>query len=297
MRFMMMVKSDAATEAGAMPSAEVLEAMGAFNEKMAKAGVLLEGEGLHASSDGAIVELCDGKLTVTDGPFGEAKELIAGYWLIRVGEKAEALEWARQVPGDFGEVEIRELYETADFPVDDSERSGGWRDQELAARETAETEPAPRKPGTARYLALLKSDRATESGELPRPEVLEKMGALMQDLVARGAMLGGEGLKPSATGARVVKKGGACRVVDGPFAESKEMVAGYITVQAASRDEVVELAKRWLEIHVEGAAADEGRIEIRHVFEIEEVAPGEEGEKLREREQALRDEIARRQAC
>jgi hypothetical protein len=118
MRFMVMVKATKDTEAGVMPSEELLAAMGKYNEELAKAGVLLAGEGLHPSSKGARVKFSGDKRTVIDGPFTEAKELIAGFWLIQVKSKEEAIEWVKRVPnptGDVGEIEIRQVFEAEDF--------------------------------------------------------------------------------------------------------------------------------------------------------------------------------------
>ena len=98
MRFMILVKANADSEAGVMPSEKLLTEMGAFNEELVKAGVMLEGEGLHPSSKGARVRFAGGKTTVIDGPFAEAKELIAGYWLWQVTSKEEAIEWAKRIP-------------------------------------------------------------------------------------------------------------------------------------------------------------------------------------------------------
>lgn len=115
MRFMMLVKADKDSEAGVLPSQELLTEMGKYNETLVKAGVLLAGEGLHPSSRGARVTFSAGKSTVTDGPFTEAKELIAGFWLIQVKSKEEASEWARRVPFREGEIEIRQVFEIDDF--------------------------------------------------------------------------------------------------------------------------------------------------------------------------------------
>jgi hypothetical protein len=118
MRFMVMMKSDGDTESGRMPSQEELTAMGRYNEELVKAGVLLAGEGLHPSSRGAKVKFTDGKPAVIDGPFAEAKELVAGFWLLQVKSKAEAVEWVKRVPctdaGEFS-VEIRQVFEADDF--------------------------------------------------------------------------------------------------------------------------------------------------------------------------------------
>jgi hypothetical protein len=116
MRFMVLVKADKHSEAGAMPSQEILEAMGKFNEQLIQAGVMLAGEGLHPSSKGARVRFSGGKKTVIDGPFAETKELIAGFWLWKVNSKEEAIEWLKRAPFDGGEeVEIRQIFEAEDF--------------------------------------------------------------------------------------------------------------------------------------------------------------------------------------
>jgi hypothetical protein len=118
MRFMVMIKSDERTEDGVMPTEEDLNAMGRYNEELVKAGVLLAGEGLHPSSKGARVKFTDGKPTVIDGPFAEAKELIAGFWLIDVKSKEEAVEWMKRIPCTDGaevNVEIRQVFEADDF--------------------------------------------------------------------------------------------------------------------------------------------------------------------------------------
>ena len=120
MRFMIIVKASKDSEAGVMPSQKLLAEMGKFNEELAKAGVLLSGEGLHASSKGARVRFSGAKRTVIDGPFAETKELIAGFWLWQVKSKEEAMKWTRRFPnpageGKEGEIEVRELHEPEDF--------------------------------------------------------------------------------------------------------------------------------------------------------------------------------------
>lgn len=116
MRFMIIVKATADSEAGVMPAPEVFEAMGRFNEQLIEAGVLLAADGLHPSREGAKVTSKDGKLTVVDGPFSETKELIAGFWIISAKDKEEALSWVRRIPFDDGEtVELRRVFEAADF--------------------------------------------------------------------------------------------------------------------------------------------------------------------------------------
>ncbi len=115
MRFMILVKADERSEAGVLPSEELLSAMQRYNEELARAGVLLAGEGLHPTSKGARVRFSGEKRTVIDGPFTEAKELIAGFWLIQVKSKEEAIEWVKRIPFADGEVEIRQVFEAEDF--------------------------------------------------------------------------------------------------------------------------------------------------------------------------------------
>ena len=119
MRFMAIVKATKESEAGVMPDEKLLTAMGKYNEELEKAGVLLAGEGLQPSSKGARVRLSGDKRTVIDGPFSETKELIAGFWLIQVKSKEEAIEWIKRCPNPFpgqeSEIEIRQVFEAADF--------------------------------------------------------------------------------------------------------------------------------------------------------------------------------------
>ncbi|MFD5096821.1 YciI family protein [Amycolatopsis thailandensis] len=117
MRFMVIVKSDEKTDvAGAQPSAEELQEMGKFNEELVKAGVMLAGEGLHPSSEGFRIQYSgDTEARIVDGPFAESKELIAGFWILQVKDRAEVVEWMKRAPFREGEVEIRRVFEMEDF--------------------------------------------------------------------------------------------------------------------------------------------------------------------------------------
>src|SRR5216117_2774543 len=118
MRFMVLIKATKDTEAGVMPSEQLLTEMGKFNEELVKAGVMLAGEGLHPSSKGARVKFSGKNRTVVDGPFAETKELIAGFWLIQVKSKEEAIEWVKRCPNPLdgeSEIEIRQVFEAEDF--------------------------------------------------------------------------------------------------------------------------------------------------------------------------------------
>jgi hypothetical protein len=135
MRFMILVKATKESEAGIMPSEKMLAEMGKFNEELAKASVMLAGEGLHPSSKGARVRFSGGRTTVIDGPFPETKELIAGFWLWQVKSKEEAIEWLKRAPFDDAEVEIRQVFEAEDFGA---EFTPELREQEERVRAQAE---------------------------------------------------------------------------------------------------------------------------------------------------------------
>lgn len=118
MKFMVLLKATESTEAGKLPTTELLEAMGKFNEEMVDAGVLVAADGIHPSSRGARVKLLAGNTTITDGPFTETKELISGYWILDVESKEAAIDWARRMPADHEHeinLEIRKIFEASDF--------------------------------------------------------------------------------------------------------------------------------------------------------------------------------------
>src|ERR671914_664628 len=133
MRFMVIVKADRDSEAGRLPSTELLAAMGKYNEELVKAGVMLAGEGLQPSSKGVRVKFSGKKRSVIDGPFAETKELVAGFWLWQCRSKEEAIEWLKRAPFQEGEVEIRQVFETEDFAPSDP--TGELREQEERLRE------------------------------------------------------------------------------------------------------------------------------------------------------------------
>lgn len=138
MRFIVFIKANNDTEAGVMPSEQMLREMGQFNEELVKAGIMLAGEGLHPSSKGARIKFSGTKRTVIDGPFTETKELVAGYWLWQVKSKAEAIEWVKRCPNPTGEesvIEIRQLFELEDFGA---ELTPDLKAQELRLRAESE---------------------------------------------------------------------------------------------------------------------------------------------------------------
>jgi len=135
MRVMVIVKATKDSEAGILPTRELLNKMGKYNEELAKAGILLAGEGLKSSANGKRVKFGDAKRIVTDGPFAETKELIAGFWLWKVKSIDEAVEWLKRAPFDRGEeVEIRQLFEMEDFPASDAMDREGKLRKELTGK-------------------------------------------------------------------------------------------------------------------------------------------------------------------
>lgn len=132
MRFMIIVQATADSEAGVMPGNDVIEAMGRFNEQLISAGVLVSAEGLQSSSKGSRVTYRDGQFSVVDGPFTESKELIAGYWIVDVKDKAEVIDWVKKIPFEDGEtIEVRKVFEASDWAAEGI-------DPELIAREAAQ---------------------------------------------------------------------------------------------------------------------------------------------------------------
>ena len=291
MRFMIIVKATKDSEAGVLPDEKILSEMGTDNEQLVKAGALLAAEGLQASSKGARVRCSKGKIRVTDGPFAEAKELVAGFWLIQAKSKEEAVEWARRVPFREGEVEVRPLFELPDFPVDPAEKPDGWREKEEQFRAA----PPARKPGTIRFMGLLKADKDTEAGVLPDEKLLAAMGAFIEEGVKTGVFLSGEGLLPSSKGARVRYSGSKRTVIDGPFTETKELIAGYAIIQVRSKEEAIEWTRRFVQVDAPGRYGAESDCEIRQIFELEDfpINPAEKPGGWRQVEKRLRDEAGR----
>ena len=131
MRYMMLVKANEESESGAMPDKENFDAMGRYNEELVKAGVMLAGEGLQPSSKGVRIDFSGDQPTVIDGPFAETKELIAGFWLIQVKSREEAIEWASRAPFEDGVLEVRQVFEASDFPPEVVSAEAAAREQAL----------------------------------------------------------------------------------------------------------------------------------------------------------------------
>jgi hypothetical protein len=277
MRFMVFVKGNEKSEAGALPDEKILQEMGVYNQELIDAGMMLAGEGLKPSSTATRVRYSKGKTKVVDGPFSEAKEVVAGYWILKAKSKADVIDWIKRAPcQDGSELEVRQIYESEDFGGDPA---------------TSPPPPPPAKPGTKRYVSMLFGDSKTEVGTIPSQELIEKMGGLMTEIAAQGALVAGDGLQPSSKGAKVRFSGKSRTVIDGPFTEAKEIIAGISVFRAATKEEAIEWSRRCLAIHCEGVGVSEGQIEVRPIYELEDF-PVNENEKAgewRDQERAFRE--------
>ena len=239
MRFIAMHKTEPRWEAGAIPDAELLSRVGKLMGEFMKAGILLGGEGLRASAQGLRLQFSGGKRTVTKGPFTPSNELPAGFLIVRTASLDEASAWASRYASIVGDVEIdiRPVTEAWDIGM----------------------VPMPKELATRRYMLLYKADTASESGR-PRPaQQRAKLLALFEEMSGAKVLLTNVELRPSQQGKRYTFQGGRHSVVDGPFAESKELIAGYAMFQAKSLEEASEWALRY------GTAVTTPEVDLRVV--------------------------------
>lgn len=263
-RYMLVVKATPEFEAGTFPD-QAFEAESAkFINEVANAGALVACDRLQPSSQGQRIQYKAGQFIVIDGPFAETKELVAGYCLIRAASMEEAVAWAKRMPFQSGIVEVRPLFELTDFPVDPAEQPGGWREKEAEMQAAA---PPVRMPGTTRYLGMLKADRDTEAGVMPGEKALAAMGAFLEEAGKSGVFLSGEGLQPSSHAARVQFSGSQRVVTDGPFAETKELVAGYAILQFTTPAEALAWTKRFVQVDAPGRLDGECECELRAIVD------------------------------
>lgn len=229
-RFIAMHKSDPRIEAGALPCMELLTHMGALMQEMAAAGVMESGEGLRPTSEGARVRFSQGTRTVTHGPFHGSNELVGNLAMVRVGSIDEAIEWTTRIARIVGD---------SDYYIG---RVTEMWDLGLA--------PKPEGQGT-RYLIF----KQGEPGIDPEPVIEEMRRA--------GVLVAAERLEPSATGVRLKLRKDKRSVTDGPFTESKELIAGYCIMRVATRDDMLPWITRFAEVIREFAPADEVEVDIR----------------------------------
>ena len=227
MQFMVIRRSDEATEAGHMPAPQVFEDMGRFHEELAAAGRVGLAQGLRPSKHAVRLKLGPGFETITDGPFAETKELIAGFTVFEADSKEHAIELVKR------------------WPASDADATG---EAVLELRQTgcpggcAQVPPAD--GGADRhYLILLRADEGTEADRIPPQHMLDTLNAFNAEQAAAGRLLAGDGLKASSSGARVRIKAGQTSVIDGPFAEAKELIAGFWMIRAGSMEDAIAWAR------------------------------------------------------
>ena len=240
MQFMVMHKMTDEMETGKPPAREIIDGVGTLIGGAAKDGVFISGEGLKPTSQRTHVAYARGKRTLTEGPFTEAKELIGGFALMKVRSKEEALGWCDKFAALLGDVEL--------FlgPVVEP-----W-DLGFA--------PKPADP-PLRYLAMHKMDERGENDTPPDPESMQKMGALIQEMTAAGVLQSTGGLAGTKQGARIRFSGGKHTVIDGPFAESKELVAGFAILELPSKAAAIEWGIRF------GHIVKVNEVEVRQMSE------------------------------
>ena len=240
MRFMIMHKQTDEMEKGLPPDPETIAGVGKLVAEGLKDGVFLSGEGLKPSAQRVHILYKNGKRTVTDGPFTEAKELVAGFALLRVSSKEEAIAWCDKFASALGDVEL--------FlgPVVEP-----W---DLGMMPKPERSPL-------RFLATHKVDERAGDGGPPDPKAMAKMGALIDEMKKAGVLQATGGLESTKKGARIRYEGGKRRVIDGPFAESKELIAGYAIVDLPSLAAAIEWTVRF------GEVLNVNEIEIRQMAE------------------------------
>jgi hypothetical protein len=233
MRFMIMHKTSAHWESGAIPSQELMARVGRLLGQLANAGALDAAEGLRATSEGVRLRFTAGTRTVIHGPFVADNELPAAFTILRAQSLDEAVEWAsRQAEalGD-GEIDIRPVTEPWDI---------GMR-------------PRPANAETRRYMVLRKATPATETGVAPSAAQRAALSRLIEEATRAGRHLVTETMRPSTRGRRYKNSSNGVSVFDGPFIESKELIGGYVVVQAESLED----ADRWARLYIDAVEADE----------------------------------------
>ena len=198
--------------------------------------------------------------------------MLAGFWVIQTPSKEAAIEWAERCPfesdvtalasGAEGEIEVRQIFELEDFPTNPDE--SGWRESEAAYQEQFHAAPTPITK-KRQFMMNMMADDDSEAGVLPSEKLLAEMGSLMAEMARTGVLLAGEGLQSSAKGAKVKFSAGKRSVVDGPFAETKELVAGYSLIQVDSKEEALTWAERCIMIDAAGRKG-QSTIELREIF-------------------------------
>ena len=228
MKFMFMHRTNAHWESGAVPTMELVRAVGGMVGEMVRSGRLVAADGLRASSQGARLNFVDGKRTVTKGPLVGKNELIAGFAVMKVRSLDEAIEWSTKFAAAYGDVEI-----------DIRPATEPW-DIGLGAK--------PEGLTTRRYIAMHKATAKSEAGTPPTEAQTRAVGALVDEMNKAGVLLSTAGIAPSRTAVRLRNFGGKKVLIDGPFAESKELVGGFAIITFDTKAEAIEWAKRYADV-------------------------------------------------
>jgi len=246
MRFIIMHKTNARWEAGEVPGPELIERVGLLLGDLAQKGVLESGEGLRASSQGVRLRFAEGGRTVTPGPFTGENELPAGFTILRTASPDEAVELASRQAAATGaiEVDVRPVTEAWDIGM----------------------VPKPERLATRRYMALRKATAASEAGAAPSAAQRAELARLVDEGRRTGVVLAAAAMRPSARGRRYKNTRDGVRATDGPFAESKELIAGYVIVKADSLDEAGRMAERYIEV------VEAGEVDVRELEEAERIS-------------------------
>jgi hypothetical protein len=225
MKFMMLHKTDAYYESGGLPSKELIAGVGGMVGDMVRTGKLLAADGLRSSAEGVRVKFSGGKRTVVNGPLKGENEIVAGFAVMRVHSLEEAVEWASRYAAVVGDavLDIRPATEPWDIGL-------GKKPEGLTTR---------------RYIAMHKADAASEAATRPTLDAVERMATLIGEMKQAGVLLSTGALEPSSRAARLRSFGGTQTVVDGPFAESKELVGGFVILELDSRADAIAWAKRY----------------------------------------------------
>jgi hypothetical protein len=240
MRFMVMHKMTEEMEKGLPPDPAIIEGVGKLVEEGLKKKIFVSGEGLKPSSERVHIAYKNGRRTMTSGPFVDAKELVAGFGLLRVRSKEEAISWCDKFAAVIGDVELflGPVVEPWDIGM----------------------MPKPKNP-PLRFVSMHKLDERAATEAPPDPKLMAKMGALIDEMTKAGVLQATGGLAGTQKGARIRYKGGKCTVIDGPFAESKELVAGYAIVDLPTKAAAIEWAMRF------GDVVKVNEIEVREIPE------------------------------
>jgi len=267
MQFMIIRKADAATEDGLPPVPGLFEDMEHFNARLAEEGRLGLALGLRPSRHAVRLRMGPGGAGITDGPFAQSKELVAGFTIIEAASKEAAIELLRQWPASdaaaTGEVTL-ELRETG-CPGGCTEVASPMEIEMDGGGEGGDNE-------AGRYVILLRADQDSERDAIPARHKLDALDAFNLAQAEAGVLLAGDGLKSSARGARVTLKGGRISAIDGPFAEAKELIAGFWMIRAASMQAAIAWARR-----LPYPTGPEVEVEIREVMTLADLglAPGQ----------------------